>query len=154
MEELKGLSTDQLEEVQRVIQGYKSSMIKKEAGWNLHYFGRFIGVDEDEHGRDIMRLGKYNENTFGVAQGGALYTFADICLGKAIINRLNEGEKIFTLEMKMNYIKNGLGEKLYAKPNFLHWGNTTVVAQCNIEDENETLIAHALGTFYIVKPRK
>ncbi|WP_216827517.1 PaaI family thioesterase [Alkalihalobacterium elongatum] len=155
IDELQGLSTSELEEIHRVIMAYKSPKVKGEGKYNLHYFGRFIGVDQDEKGRDFIRLGKFNENYFGVAQGGALYTFADICIGKEIINNhLKEGEKVFTLELKMNFIKNGTGEKLYAKTNFLHKGKTTVVAQCNIEDENETLIAHALGTFYVVQAKK
>ncbi|MDE5413337.1 PaaI family thioesterase [Alkalihalobacterium chitinilyticum] len=155
MDDLQDLSSSELEEVHRVIKSYKGSLMKTEEGWNLHYYGRFIGIDQDENGREFMRLGAFNENTYGVTQGGALYTFADVSIGKAILtNYLKDGEKVFTLEMKMNFIKGGTGEKLYAKTNFLHKGSTTIVAQCNIEDENEILIAHALATFYIVKPKK
>jgi acyl-coenzyme A thioesterase PaaI-like protein len=30
--------------------------------------------------------------------------------------------------MKMNFIKQGTGDKLFAKTEFLHWGRTTLVA--------------------------
>ncbi len=150
--ELKDLSPNELNEVHRVIQLYKKSLQhKKEEGIKLHYLGMFLGIDWDETGQIFMELGPFNENTFGVAQGGALYTLADIAIGLEVLKKVKKDEHVFTLEMKMNFIKKGAGSKLFAKTEFLHWGKTTVVAQCQIEDENKGIVAHALGTFYIAK---
>jgi uncharacterized protein (TIGR00369 family) len=152
IEDLKVLSNEQLNEVHRVVKAYRLSTENKEINKdNLHYFGRFLGIEWDEVGRPFMKLGPSNENTYGVAQGGALYTLADVSIGMEIVNELREDERVFTLEMKMNFIKKGTGDKLFAKTEFLHSGKTTVVAQCQIHDAFGEIVAHAVGTFYKVK---
>jgi uncharacterized protein (TIGR00369 family) len=152
IEDLQKLLPEQLLEVYRVIQAYRSSQEHGEiTKGNLHYLGRFLGIEWDEYGQPFMKLGAYNENTYGVAQGGALYTFADIAIGLEIVNKLQKDEQVYTLEMKMNFIKKGTGDRLFAKTEFLRWGKTTVVAQCQIQDDSGEIVAHALGTFYKVK---
>lgn len=152
VKDLTSLLPEQLHEVHRVIQAYQSALknrVVTEGG--MHYLGRFIGIDWDERGRAFMQLGVSNENTYGVAQGGALFTLADVAIGFEILKKIKPNEKVFTLEMKMNFIKKGTGDKLFAKTEFLHMGRTTVVAQCTIQDQDDLTVAHALGTFYIVK---
>lgn len=97
-----------------------------------------------------MILGDFNTNTFGVTQGGAIYSLADVAIGYRILDQLKEKQKVFTLEMKINFIKKGKGAKLAAKTELFHWGRQTVVIQCQILDENGEIVAHSLGTFYIV----
>ncbi len=97
-----------------------------------------------------MILSDTNTNTFGVTQGGAIYSLADVAIGYRILDQLKEKQKVFTLEMKMNFIKKGKGAKLAAKTELFHWGRQTVVIQCQILDENVEIVAHSLGTFYIV----
>ncbi|WCK56356.1 PaaI family thioesterase [Aneurinibacillus sp. Ricciae_BoGa-3] len=88
LHDLKTLSPEQLNEIQRVIQAYKGSLENSQIGvGNLHY--------------------------------------------------------------EMNFLKRGKGDKLFAKTHFLHWGRTTIVAQCTIEDQEGDAVAHALGTFYV-----
>ena len=98
-----------------------------------------------------MTLGPHNVNTYGVAQGGSLYTLADVAIGFMILKRLEDDQKVFTLEMKMNFIKKGAGAYLTATPTILRWGKTTVVAECTIEDSEGELVAKALGTFYVAR---
>jgi len=66
-----------------------------------------------------------------------------------ILKRLEEEQKVYTLEMKVNFIAKGLGSKLIASPSTLSWGSRTVVSECTIEDEQGNLVAKALGTFFI-----
>lgn len=116
----------------------------------FHNLGRILGIDWNEQGEMQMQLGAFNANTYGVTQGGALYTLADVAIGYMVLQQLQEGQKVFTLEMKMNFIKKGKGNKLTARPQALHWGRKTVVGQCDIYDEAENLVAHSIGTFYVV----
>jgi uncharacterized protein (TIGR00369 family) len=120
----------------------------------LHYFGRFLGIEWGEDGEACMHLGPQNANTYGVAQGGALYTFADIAIGYLILEGLGPQQKVYTLELKMNYIKKGEGKRVIAKPQILHKGRYTVVADCRIEDEQGVLVAHAMGTFFLDKGKE
>jgi uncharacterized protein (TIGR00369 family) len=151
-EKLKSFTDDQLEEINRVVQAYDQSLRNANlCDEGMHYIGRFLGIDRNDHGKAFMTIGPYNENSYGVTQGGALYSLADIAIGMEIMNRIQKNENVYTLEMKMNFIKKGTGEKLFTNTEFLHWGTTTIVVQCQIQDEAGDLVAQTLGTFYLSK---
>jgi uncharacterized protein (TIGR00369 family) len=150
IQELKTLLPEQLDEVHQAIKAYQLSLRNGKEG-GLHFLGRFLGINWDVDGKAYMNLGTQNANTYGVAQGGALYTFADIAIGYDILKKLQKDQQVYTLELKMNFIKKGTGDRLYARTEFLHFGKTTVVAQCQILDNIGEIVAHALGTFYIVQ---
>jgi uncharacterized protein (TIGR00369 family) len=147
--QLQKLTMEQLEQVHK---GIEATISSSEGG--LHAFGRFLGIEWGENEQVSMLLGVHNANTYGVAQGGALYSLADIAIGYYILKRLPPEEQVFTLEMKMNFIKKGIGNRLYAVPRILHWGRTTVVADCEIIDEEQNMVAMSLGTFYLVKKER
>jgi uncharacterized protein (TIGR00369 family) len=86
-----------------------------------------------------MHLGLHNKYRYGNAQGGALYTLADVTIAQSIIAQLPEGTNISTLELKMNYFKPGQGKYLRAKGSILHWGRKTVGGECDILDESGQL---------------
>lgn len=114
----------------------------------MHYMGKFLGIEKYQNSYR-MHLGKSNENIHGVAQGGAIYTLADIAIGFHLIEESENELRAFTQELKMNYIKKGKGNYLYAYPKVLHFGHRTIITECSIKDENDELIAHGLGTFFI-----
>lgn len=143
LEKLETLSEEQIDQVLHVIDAMKNS---KEG---LHYNGRLQGINLEDNGEMTMTLGLQNANSYGVAQGGALYTLADVAIGFTIMTKIPKDCQVFTLELKMNYVKPGKGEKLYAKPIINHLGRNTVVAECKIVNEKDDLIALALGTFFL-----
>ncbi len=134
----------ELQHIQHVIHSMEES--KKEG---FYYLGHFLGINVLNTDEVTMDLGIQNANTYGVAQGGAIYTLADIALGYKILHTSVEESKVLTIELKVNYIKQGRGSKLYARPIILHSGKTTVVGQCTITDDEEDLVAVALGTFIV-----
>lgn len=144
-QQLNDLSVEELRKVDYFLETLASSKQGK-----THLLGEFLGIKQDD---DAFRmdLGFQNENVYGVAQGGAVYTLADVAIGFFIINRASEDEKVFTLELKVNFIRKGTGSYLYTKPKIIHWGRTTVVCEASILDENDRVVAHALGTFYIAR---
>lgn len=145
--QLETLSDREINHIQHVLNALEAA--KKEN--SLHYLGKFLGINLNHEDGPVMELGLHNENIYGVAQGGALYVFADVSIGFTVLKEVQEGEKVFTLELKVNFIKKGEGSRLVAKPRILHFGKTTAVADCTILDDNERIVAQALGTFYIVK---
>ena len=52
-----------------------------------------------------MGLSKQNVNTYGVTQGGSIYTLADVTIEFMNLNQPIEGQNVFTLEMKVDFIK-------------------------------------------------
>lgn len=146
IEQLDNLSPSELDEVNYFLSSYKKSTTNVP----MHFFGRLVGLRQMAGNQVEMSLGIQNVNTYGVAQGGSIYTLADVTIGFLILNQLAEGQKVFTLEMKVNFIRKGTGKRLVATPFILRRGGTTVVAECMIEDDEGNLVAKALGTFYIV----
>ncbi|GLB60597.1 hypothetical protein NCCP133_27290 [Cytobacillus sp. NCCP-133] len=148
LRELETLSSEELNQVSHVIRALKGP--KKE----LHYTGRLLGIGFEENGEMSMKLGMQNANTYDVAQGGALYTLADVSIGFHIMTKIPKESQVYTLEMKMNYISPGKGKKLYAKPAIIHLGKSTVVSECRIIDEKDHTVAIALGTFFLKNDRQ
>ena len=145
IEQLHCLDQYQLETIHQAIQS-----INPQFSTRLHNLGRILGIVWNEESEEmIMHLGSFNANLYGVAQGGAVFTLADVATGFTILKRLKEHQKVFTLEMKMNFLKKGTGSKLIAQSEILHWGQNTVVGQSRILDESNQLIAQSLGTFYV-----
>lgn len=83
----------------------------------------------------------------GFAHGGVLAYLADNALtfagGTVLTGR------ILTLEMKINYIRPGVGERLIARAEALSAGRTQAVCRCEIfavSEGTEKLVAAAQGT--------
>lgn len=147
---LAALDEKELDEVAYVLSLYgDSSRGQRPDAVPMHFLGRFLGIEQHGDGTAEMTLGAQNENTYGVAQGGAIYTLADVAIGFSILKTLAEGEKVFTLELKVNFIEKGQGAHLLAAPVILRRGRSTVAAECTVTDDSGTLVAKALGTFYI-----
>jgi uncharacterized protein (TIGR00369 family) len=150
-QQLKTFNNKELSQVSYLLSLYQESDVNHHpASVPMHFLGRFLGIKQMSDGTTEMKLGIQNENTYGVAQGGSIYTLADIAIGFSILKNLAEGEKVFTLELKVNFIEKGQGSRLIANPSILRQGKNTVVSECSITDEKGKLIAKALGTFYIV----
>lgn len=147
---LAALNEKELAEMAYVLSLYgESSRMQRPDTVPMHFLGRFLGIEQHADGTAEMKLGQQNGNTYGVAQGGAVYTLADVAIGFSILKTLGEGEKVFTLELKVNFIEKGQGDRLLAVPVILRRGRSTVAAECTVTDDNGTLVAKALGTFYI-----
>lgn len=143
-EKLKHLTEEELEHAELFL----DALFTKEEKPYPHYFGRYLQISKEG---DVftMKLVKHTENTFGVAQGGAVFSLADIALGHYLIGLLGNEAKVFTQELKMNFIQAGKGEYLYAYPKVLHLGKRTAVTECEIENDKGALVAKAFGTFYL-----
>lgn len=142
-EEIEKLSEKELYYIKHTLNTIKTSRED-----SIHFIGSFLGINVMEYGAKMI-LGPHNSNTYGVAQGGALYTLADMAIGFHVLPKLKKNQEVYTLELKINFIRKGQGDQLFAKVEILHWGRSTVVANCSIFDEENKLVAQGLGTFYI-----
>lgn len=90
-------------------------------------------------------------NQHGAAHGGVLAYLADNALTYAGGSVL--GTACVTLEMKINYLKPGKGERLVARSRVAGSGKQQAVCQCDvfaIAEGAETLCAVAQGTIWKV----
>jgi uncharacterized protein (TIGR00369 family) len=116
----------------------------------FHFLGHSLGIEWINDHETIMHVGTHNENRYGNAQGGALYTLADVTIiAHPILTRLPKDQIVSMLELKMNDFKPGSGKYFRAKSRILHWERKTVFGEFDIFDTSNQLIANDMGTFYI-----
>jgi len=85
-------------------------------------------------------------NPMGTLHGGILCDIADAAMNAAYSTTLQDGETFTTLEMKINYLKPVWRSKLRAEGWVVKAGRTIGLAECDIYDENGSLVARATST--------
>ena len=108
-----------------------------------------INLEQLDEGYAELSMPIMNKHTnlYNVAHGGALASLADTCMGVACATT---GKKVVTLEMNMNFIKGAVPQlELRGIGKIIHNGKSTIVAEGQILDSQNNIIATARGTFYV-----
>jgi len=86
-------------------------------------------------------------NLYHMAHGGALASLADTVMGVACATT---GKQVVTLEMNINFIKSAVPQsEIKAMGRLIHDGKSTMIAEGEIIDSHNTLIAKTRGTFFV-----
>ena len=94
-----------------------------------------------------VELGENHMNALGSAQGGLIFTLADLAFAAAS----NYGDDhVVTLESSMNFIALGKCKKLIATATAISHGRHVCVYNVSITDEKDSVIAHAVFTGYVI----
>lgn len=87
-------------------------------------------------------------NYRGIAAGGVLAAFCDTLMGMA---SRSLGYQVTTLEINMNYIRPvHPGQDLIGVGQVVHHGGRTIVAECELMDENGKVVVKGRSSFYIL----
>ncbi|KPC74573.1 MULTISPECIES: PaaI family thioesterase [Laceyella] len=130
--------------------------IKQKRERNSAYISGFMGLKgrfvEDDVYEFRVPVTPFTLNRAGIVHGGITATLADSTIGSLINQRLPEGYKgAVTVELKVNYLKQGLGKELISRARLVHMGSTLATATCEITNEKNKLIAFTTGTFYMIR---
>ena len=87
-----------------------------------------------------------HSNPMGTLHGGVLCDIADAAMGMAHATTLEDGESFTTLELKINFLKPVWSAKLKAVGVVVKRGKTIGMAQCDVTDEKDQLVARASCT--------
>jgi uncharacterized protein (TIGR00369 family) len=90
-------------------------------------------------------------NPMGTLHGGVLCDVADAAMGLAVATTLNEGESFTTLELKINFLKPVWRSKLEARGRIVRRGRVIVMSECDITDDEGSLVARASCTCIILR---
>jgi uncharacterized protein (TIGR00369 family) len=90
-------------------------------------------------------------NPMGTLHGGVLCTLADTAMGIAHASILADGESYATVELKINFLRPVLREKLRAVGRVVNAGRTLVLLECDITNQRDQLVARALSTSMTLK---
>jgi uncharacterized protein (TIGR00369 family) len=92
---------------------------------------------------------------FGFAHGGVVSYLADNALTYA--GAIALGEAVVTVEMKLNYLRPAIGERLVARASVVSSSQTLAVTRCDvysIRDGREVHCASAQGTIAKIVPKE
>ena len=93
-----------------------------------------------------MEAGEAHTNPMGTLHGGILCDIADAAMGLAYAATLEEGETFTTLELKINFLKPIWKARLRAVGHVVKRGRSVGMVECDITDEQESLVARATST--------
>ena len=107
-----------------------------------------VVVEEAGDGRSVatMVAEERHSNPMGTIHGGILCDLADAAMGVALFSTLEPGESFTTLELKINYLRPFWTGRLVARGRVVSRGRTVGMAECDIFDEQERLIARSSST--------
>ena len=109
-----------------------------------------IGVEvisvEGGKSRVEMVAEERHSNPMGTVHGGILCDLADAAMGTAYFSTLEPGESFTTLELKINFLRPFWRGKLIAHGRVVSRGRTVGMAECDVVDEQDRLIARASCT--------
>lgn len=98
-----------------------------------------------------MEAGPQHANPMGTLHGGILCDVADAAMGVAFATTLGPDETFTTLELKINFLKPVWNAKLRALGTVVKRGKTVGLAECDILDEADQLIARVSSTVMVLR---
>jgi len=93
-----------------------------------------------------LAANRNHANPMGTLHGGVLCDIADAAMGMAYASTLAEDETFATLELKINFLKPVWTAKLRAVGRIVKRGKTLGLLECDITDEQQSLVARASST--------
>ncbi|MBI3406563.1 MAG: PaaI family thioesterase [Acidobacteria bacterium] len=105
-----------------------------------------------EPGRAVMRMKvrARHRQVHGVVHGGILAALADTAGALSCYLSLPRGTRLATVELTINYLEPVAGGAVLAEGKMLRCGKTFTVAECEVRDAKNRLVAKSLLTFAII----
>ena len=119
-------------------------------------FYRHLGIEivEMGAGRALARMPASPNllNGRGDVHGGAIAGLIDAALSNAARAALPPGSSTATIQFTSHYLEAGRGT-LHAEGHAVRTGGAIVTAEVRVRDEAGQLVAQALGTLRVLRPR-
>jgi acyl-CoA thioesterase len=127
----------------------------RKAAENAPYYRLLqIRLEEIDAGFARFRMPFRQElmQAYGVAHGGAIASLADTAVAFALMTLIQPGERVTTVEMKINFLSPVTEGELIGESRILQKGKRLALADMEVKDENGKLIAKGLATYRILSP--
>ena len=89
---------------------------------------------------------------YGVAHGGAIASLADTAVAFALMTLIEPGERVTTVEMKINFLAAVSEGELIGESRVVQKGKRLALAEMEVKDGNGKLVAKGLATYMILSP--
>jgi len=97
-----------------------------------------------------MPFRKELTQAYGVVHGGALATLADTAVAFAMMTMIQPGEKVTTVEFKINFLAPVAGDDMIGEARILNKGKRLALADMEVKTGDGKLIARGLATYIIL----
>ena len=118
-------------------------------------FARLIGLKDGRSDSGVgtvsMTVRPHHLQSAGNVHGGLIAVLADTAFFRAVRSLLEPGDRTTTVEMKVNFLAPSSSGELTATATIVSSGNRLVVAEVEVTDQDQTLIAQGLGTYLIMR---
>lgn len=121
-------------------------------GFPAHCGVEVIGGEKGRFEAQV-RPGPQHAQRDGFAHAGLLATLADHTAGYAGYTLVTEQIRILTIELKINYLRPAVGERIVCRARVIHPGRTILVAESElfgVTAEKEKLVAKATVTLMAI----
>ncbi|MCL4326391.1 MAG: PaaI family thioesterase [Candidatus Thermoplasmatota archaeon] len=110
-----------------------------------------INIFEMGHGKSkaSLTIQPYHLNIAGIVHGGVYASLLDTALGVAVLATLNTGEIANTIDLSIHFLKSVSHGTIISEGMVTKRGRKIAFATGNVYDENHTLLADAIGIWYI-----
>lgn len=98
-----------------------------------------------------MEADERHANPMGTLHGGILCDLGDAAMGTAFATTCEDGESYATLELKCNFLRPVWKAQLKASAWVVHRGKTIGMAECEVRDERDRLIAKLSSTLTVLR---
>lgn len=118
----------------------------------------FIGFEptaiEEGYVEGMIRLQQHHLQQNGFVHGGVTSTLADLVMGFAAYTLVPEGQGTVTSDLKVAYLRPGIGDVIIAKGRVIKAGNLLFYCEADISvrhpEKGEVLIARGYSTMCAV----
>lgn len=104
----------------------------------------------------VLEIKEMHEQQNGFVHGGVISTLCDMACGFAAYSLVGEGEQVFTVEIKVSYLRPGIGQRIEAKGWVLKAGqrfHNTEAELYAVNNGESKLIAKASSTMAVVRDK-
>lgn len=99
-----------------------------------------------------LTLGDQHRNPHGVTHGAVLFAMVDTAMGGATMSVLDDGVLCTTIDVDIRFIRPAIAGELRATARVIKRGRTVVHLSAEIHDDDDRLVATALGSFAVLSP--
>lgn len=110
-----------------------------------------VSIDDGDDLPVTVSTADEHANTNGTVHGGFLATLLDTACGREVRSGLDEGRTAATVALTVTYLRPGkVGSQLTASATTLHRGDSLVMVEGDVHDDEGERIAHAAATFTVI----
>ena len=127
------------------------------AQWRSHPpFYQHLGLELESlaDGKSAIRLPFRKEygNTRGEVHGGAIATLVDAAMSQAVRSTVEQGARVATISMTINYLAPGVGD-LLGRGTVIRAGRNLSFVEAEVTDAGGSVVCRATATFRAGAPK-